>query len=261
MPALHRALVALFGLLVVTVLPARAHAQLTVDALELHMALSESPDVRTVRVRNDGAARVQAAVKIEDWDRDEHGANRFLPIGSHAQSCAAALEVFPASLVLEPGEAANLRISLSTSGSGERLARNCWSVVFLENRASQITAGRQISYNVRTGIKVYGASAQARRDGAIEDMQLSDSAAAQLSIAFRNLGDVQLQVRGAVEVRRDDNSVVKRTDVDPFPILPSQRRVLHSMLPALPKGRYILLALLDYGGSEIVAGQLEYEVR
>jgi hypothetical protein len=62
-------------------------------------------------------------------------------------------------------------------------------------------------------------------------------------------------------VRREDNSVAHRAAVDAFPVLPGAQRLLTMSLPPLPRGRYIVLALLDFGGSELVAGQLEYEVR
>ncbi len=238
-----------------------SHGQLTVNALEVHMTASGASDVRMVNVRNDAAKRVQAVVTIEDWERDEQGVNRFMPAGTHSRSCAGALEVFPKSIVLEPGESANVRLSLTPVAGTTANAANCWSIVFIENRASQESGGRQLSYNVRTGIKVYGESPAARRDGFIEAMQIAPNAKDSLGVTFRNAGEVQLQVRASVEVRRVDNSVAHRAELESFPVLPSQRRVIRSAVPTLPKGRYVLLALLDYGGSEIVAGQLEYEVR
>ncbi len=235
-----------------------AHAQLTVDELEVRVSSSTTADVRTLRVRNEAGERVQAVVTIEDWDRDESGTNRFLAAGTHPRSCAAGLDVFPRSLVLEPGESANMRISFTGAPS---VARNCWSIVFLENRAAQRAGDRQLSYVVRTGVKVYAESPSARRDGLIEAMSLEGANDDSLSLSFRNAGDVQLAVSGAVEVRRSDNSVVHRTELESFPVLPEQRRRIATAVPTLPKGRYVLLALLDFGGSELVAGQMEYEVR
>jgi len=256
--------------------PSRAHAQLTVDALEVFVTSAPERSVRTVRVRNDGAERVQATVLVEDWERDEHGTNRFLARGSHARSCGTAIEVFPQSLALDAGESATLRIAVAESTPA------CWGVIFLEHRTGQSNAGQQLSYQVRTGVKLYVESAAAVRDGLIEALTLTevsaeDSARAATSggpmaaavvrgqqavqLAFRNVGEVQLLVGGHLEVRRDDNSVVHRAALDAVPVLPSAQRLLTVSVPALPRGRYIVLALLDFGGSELVAGQLEYEVR
>jgi hypothetical protein len=261
-------------------LPAAVEAQLTVDELELFVTPSTTPTVRMVAVRNETAKAVQAVVTIEDWDRDESGTNRFYAAHTMKNSCAAGLEVFPKSIVLDPGQSANVRISLTAS---DKVPANCWSIVFFENRATAVEGARQLSYNVRTGIKVYGESTSAVRDGLIDAMTLSDTptqdappmesrsapvknspraaAPPTLSVGFRNVGDVQLLVKGSIEVRRADNSVAHRVDVATFPVLPGSRRMLQQLLPELPAGRYVMLALLDFGGSELVAGQLEYEVR
>jgi hypothetical protein len=36
---------------------------------------------------------------------------------------------------------------------------------------------------------------------------------------------------------------------------------VRAALPALAPGRYVVLAVMDYGGAEIAAAQLEYEAR
>ncbi len=260
--------------------PRVAAAQLTVDELEAHLVVTDGGQaMHTMRVRNESAERVQAAVTIEDWERDEDGNNRFLPAGTHARSCAAGLEVFPTTLALDPGMSATVRVAFRGTPAQ---AASCWSIVFLENRATQRSAARQLQYTVRTGVKVYVATAGAVRDGAIDAMTVREVAneglaprtatarqgravpdvdSAALEVRFRNAGEVQLQVAGTVEVRRADNSVAHRAELPAFPVLPEQHRLLRTALPALPRGRYMVLTMLDFGGSEIVAGQLEYEVR
>jgi P pilus assembly chaperone PapD len=233
-----------------------AQAQLTVDALEVFVsAPGDDEAVRTVRVRNDGTERIQAEVTTEDWERDETGTNRFLPLGSHTNSCRDAIRVFPGTVALEPGESATLRVGIAAGTS------DCWAVVFLAHRTTTGSAGRQLSYTVRTGVKVYVEPVPAVRDGAIESMQVRDSANGVLDVAFRNAGRVQLAVQGTVEVRRADDSVAWSEPVPAFPVLPGARRRLAMAMPALPPGRYVVLALLDFGGAELIAGQLDYEVR
>jgi len=248
--------------------PVRAlEAQLTIEELELYIAPSAGSDNgRTFRVRNDAARIVQASVAIEDWDRAEDGVNRFYEAGTHANSCAAHITVFPRSLRLEPGASANVRVSIADAGAR---TSSCWSIVFVESKQAPDSVGRQLTYTVRTGVKIYVEPNGLARDGQIEELTLvdhtptaaSDSATRDVRIAFRNAGGVQLRVKSAIEVRRLDNSLVQRIEVPMFPVLPAVRRVVTSPLPALPKGRYMILALLDFGGDEIAAGQIQYEVR
>jgi hypothetical protein len=79
-------------------------------------------------------------------------------------------------------------------------------------------------------------------------------------VVFRNSGATPLLARGSVEVRRPDNSLAATLPIEEFPTLPGVRRRLLLDLPALPAGRYIALALIDFGGAAIVAGQRELEV-
>ena len=244
------------------------HAQLTIEELELYIAPSSVGDNgRTFRVRNDAGRVVQAAIAIEDWDRAEDGVNRFYGAGTQSNSCAAILTVFPRSLRLEPGASANVRVSVA---GAEALKASCWSIVFVESKQAPDSIGRQLTYTVRTGVKVYVEPGGLSRDGQIEALALvahdaapgaRDTGGRDVRVAFRNSGGVQVRVKGAIEVRRPDNSLVQRIDLPLFPVLPGVRRVIMNALPELPKGRYVILALLDFGGDEIAAGQIEYEVR
>ena len=237
--------------------PRAARAQLTVDVLELFVAPGDADAVRTVRVRNDGAERVQAMVVQEDWERDADGTNRFLPLGTHTRSCGEHIDVFPRAIALEPGEAATVRVAVRAGTTP------CWGVVFLEHRATQPNGGRQLSYTVRTGVKVYVEPTAARRDGELEAITVDTEAdsTTQLHVQFRNTGTSQLAVRGHLEVRTAENQVVHRHELPAAPVLPAAARRLSAPMPSLAPGRYLVLVLLDFGGNELVAGQLDYEVR
>jgi hypothetical protein len=81
-----------------------------------------------------------------------------------------------------------------------------------------------------------------------------------LNVSYRNAGSCQTQTRGSIEIRRLDNSVAARIEIPEFPTLPGATRRLSVPIPRLPSGKYVLLALLDFGGQEIAAGQASLEV-
>jgi hypothetical protein len=87
-----------------------------------------------------------------------------------------------------------------------------------------------------------------------------DSSTQHLALRFHNTGTRQTVTRGALEIRRPDNSLAAKVDVAEFPTLPGATRLLDIAIPRLPRGKYILLALLDYGGSEIAAALVELDV-
>ncbi|MCI0436568.1 MAG: hypothetical protein L0271_23465 [Gemmatimonadetes bacterium] len=239
-------------------------AQISVDELEVLL----QPGSRTagsIRVTNETDRVVQAFIEIDDWDRDDTGANRFFPSGTLPQSCRERLKVFPMTLRLEPRASETLRVTIDDAAD----AASCWGIVFVQaNEPRPQLVGSGITYVIRTGIKVYVQRGDARRDGAIEEVRINERAAGEprsareAEVVFHNLGEAHLKTSGSLEVRRSDNSLVAKLEVPEFRSVPGAVRRLKLELPAgLAPGSYVALALLDYGGQEIAAGQIEFQVK
>lgn len=270
--------------------PVPARAQFAIDRTELQL----HPDVAEARtgvlmVRNEGTQRAQARILVEDWDRAEDGANRFYAAGTLAGSCAPRLVVEPQALLLDPGEAQPVRIRLV--GDAAPWRQECWSVVLVESvQPRPAASGRMLWYAVRTGVKVYAAPAALAPEAEVASMMLAPAVATALvatdgpaggpsvgapstpvpSPARNPGGEVQLAVvnrglrhvtaRGRLEVRREDDQVVAAVPLPTVYALPGATRRLAVALPPLARGRYLLLALFDYGGAELTAAQLEVEI-
>jgi hypothetical protein len=53
-----------------------------------------------------------------------------------------------------------------------------------------------------------------------------------------------------------------RVPIDEFPTLPgSTRKIMVDVPSGLAPGDYVVLALIDFGGPELVAGQIDYQAR
>ncbi|HET9982925.1 MAG TPA: fimbria/pilus periplasmic chaperone [Longimicrobiales bacterium] len=240
-----------------------AAAQLAVDRFELGLEPGD-PSLRTgvVAVRNEGTAAVQAELRIEDWDRGEDGTNRWFARGTVPGSCGAALDVFPRQIRLEPGDAQSVRVLLSPAAPADR---ECWGALVVETVQPRTVNGREVAYVVRTAVKVYAGPPGLAADGVVGEMRMAPAAGTQpgatLSVAFDNAGARHLEGRGRVEFRRPDNSVAARVELPELYVLPGARRRVAVPVPALAPGRYVALAIVDYGGEEVAAGQIEYDAR
>ena len=261
---------AIAALLSLAALPASASAQLTIDQLELQLdPRSVDRKVGVFAVTNEGTESVQVALHAEDWDRAESGENRFFPLGSQPHSCSEKLSIFPLSMRLEPGATGQVRVSADGLADA---ADACWQIVFAETARPPRPAGAQraILYVIRTGVKVYVERSGLQKDGAIEDVALAAHflpngqqavpGSRDLVVAFRNTGGTSLRTTGRVEFRRADNSVAAVAAIAEFPTLPGARRNVAVALPRLAAGRYTALAMLDFGGSEIAAGQIDVDI-
>jgi P pilus assembly chaperone PapD len=256
-----------FALSGVLAMPAPAFAQLSVDELEVFLR-PDQPASRSgaIRVTNHSTRPLQALIEIQDWDRDSTGANKFYKLGQVGGSCRDKLKVFPLSLRIEAGKTESVRITFDGDASD-----SCWGILFIQSNETPRPAGGQssITYVIRTGVKVYVEPRNVERVGDIDDVTLSTAPVSDtdttrvpaLAVMFRNSGAAHLKPKGAVELRADDNRVVAKIDIGEFPVAPGGKRLLKLVLPKLNAGRYVALALLDYGGADIAAGQYEFEIR
>src|SRR2546425_3519946 len=247
---------------------APAAAQIAVDQAEIFLEpRTAGRGVASINVSNEGDTVIEASVYVSDWERRDDGEHRFYQSGTLRQSCGGVLRVFPLSLRLTPHAAQAVRIALE---GADTLSAACWSVVFVESGGAPQRGGRQASYVTRVGAKVYGIPPGLARDGGVDSPLLRTRGRGPgrtpadtrrgLALAFRHSGGMPLWGHGKVEFRRLNNAVAATADVPEFPVLPGALRRVAVALPALARGRYVALALLDYGGSDIAGAQVVVEV-
>jgi P pilus assembly chaperone PapD len=260
----------------------QASAQLVVDPLELTIATAGNNRVSaSFTLSNSSDAAVQATITRQDWDRVENGDNRFLAAGTSGTSCGAMLSASPLSIRVEARTSRTIRLAVQNAAT---LTKECWDIFFVEEVPQRASVkGNSLQYIFRTGVKVYVAPPGLARDGQVEDMQVVDtpitptasttparlsvSAATpatkrQISIRFHNTGAMNLIAKGRLEFRRLDNTLALQVPIAEFPTLPGAVRKLMVDVPnGLAPGDYVALALIDFGGAELVAGQIDYQAK
>ncbi len=238
-----------------------ASAQLLVDPLEVTMVTA-------------GSGRVSASFSLSNTTDK----NRFLPTGTSGTSCGAMLTVSPLSIRVEPHASRIIRLALQDAAA---VRKECWDIFFVEEVPQRAALrGNSLQYIFRTGVKVYVAPPGLSRDGAVEAMAIEDVAVApaassttvsrtsaggtkkQIAIRFHNTGGVHLLAKGRLEFRRLDNSLAAEAPIAEFPTLPgATRKVMVDAPSGLAPGDYVVLALIDFGGAELVAGQIDFQAK
>lgn len=250
---------------VVSAAPARG--QLTVSPAELTL-VPGAAGAASFTVGNEARIPVQATLYLNDWDRDDNGENRFVPSGTLVGSCGDRVKIFPATVRIEPGSRQSIRV---TADPGV-YASPCWTVVFVESAPRPAPGQSRIVYITRLGVKVYVVPTGMTRDAEVTGFALEkkrqlpngpvvDTTQDELAIRVRNTGGVPLQIGGRVEIRDLNNTVVQTVRVEEIPVLPGAGRRITSTLPVLPSGKYVVLAILTYGGEDDLAAQIELEIR
>src|SRR5450759_3548626 len=259
-----------------------ASAQLLVDPLEVTIVAAGTNRVpASFSLSNTSGEVVQASITRSDWDRIENGDNRFLPAGSSGTSCGSMLSVSPLSIRVEPHTSRIVRLAVQT---GAAVTKECWDIFFVEEVPRRAASkGNSLQYIFRTGVKVYVAPPGLPRDGAVEGVAVEDVAVApaatsstpaatlasapkatkrQISVLFHNTGGMHLLGKGRLEFRRLDNTLAAQVPIPEFPTLPgATRKVMVDVPLGLTPGDYVVLALIDFGGAELVAGQIDYQAK
>lgn len=264
---------------VIGMLSRPATAQLLVDPLEVTITTAGASRVFAgFTATNTSDVAVQANITRQDWDRREDGDNRFLPAGSTGTSCGSLLTVSPMSIRVEPHSSRTVRLAVENAAD---LRKECWDIVFVEEIPPRANVkGNSLRYVFRTGVKVYVAPPGLSRDAAVEDMDVVDATVSgtastpaptaspasavkkQVAIRFHNTGQLNLLAKGRLEFRRLDNTLAMQVPIPEFPTLPgATRRILMDVPGELTPGDYVILALIDFGGAELVAGQIDYEAK
>ena len=259
-----------------------ANAQLLVDPLEVTMITAGNTRVSaSFSLSNTTDAPVQATITRQDWDRVENGDNRFLPAGTSGTSCGAMLSASPLSIRIDPHTSRIIRLGAQNAAA---LSKECWDIFFVEEVPQRASIkGNSLQYIFRTGVKVYVAPPGLARDGAVESVGVEDVAVTpaasptparlsvsaapaatkrQISIRFHNTGNMHLLAKGRLEFRGLDNTLAMQVPIAEFPTLPgSTRKVMVDVPSGLAPGDYVVLALVDFGGPELVAGQVDYQAK
>ncbi len=253
---------ALLMLALGTMVPSVGRAQLSIDRGEMELVPGASAERRVglLTVRNTGDARVQAVVSMEDWDRAMDGGNRFFPMGKLAHSCGEGLRVFPASFSLGAGEATQVRIEYV----GTRRGDECTNLIVVEEAKASSVKRAGITVNTRMGLKVYVTPAETSAGGEVTDLVMERPTKAgdstRVVATYRNDGTRHVQATGRLEIRRDDNPVVDTVRLPTVYALAGASMQTRAALPPLAPGKYVLLAIYDFGGAELAAAQLEVEI-
>ena len=238
----------------------------------LSLQLSIPPEVTgsgSFLIRNTGSETIEVNITLHDWWRSEDGNLQVLPAGTVERSCAAWVVYEPSSVMLAPGEETEIGVELAVPAD---VAGDHWAMLLVEE-SPQPTEQQQAEEGLTDTTRVVVAYAVKilQRDpihsdpgAAITDIQVIDDQPLQLAVTFENDGTAHITTSGTVDVRDVFGESVQSFDIDPFPSLPGEIRVLQILSPEtleeLSAGTYYAVVQLDFGGDYLVQGGRLFEV-
>src|SRR3954464_1937466 len=254
--------------------PARAGIVVNIGKV----VLDAGPDFRTTRqleIANTNDKPAEVSVFASDWTQDKTGAvDAVTPEQKAPDSATAWVSVNPQRFTLAKGERKIVTVAIATPKSAAEMPlKEYRTMVFTETsdtRKSEASApGRELQVRVisRIGTKIFlrNPPLATKLDCEVTKMETTtrDSKRGVL-IEAHNGGNVHVQCDSStVAFRNAAGATVATLPLPAFSILPGHTRSLFFELPEAGKAqlqpgtKYNLLAVIDYGGTDLVAGELE----
>jgi len=241
----------------------------------------------SIEVNNsNGEALEPVRVYMEDWDRKPNGDLINMMAGSLARSCSGWLSLNPTQFDVPLHGAIDVKYTFAVPANA---SGSYWTFILFEGVKKptsppgekdgvQLFIGANIRYAVKFVINVNnGRTVQ----GKITEISVAPPAAGAVpvsgaptiknaanlpknvplvaKIVFSNTGNTYVKPVGFFEIRNLDGETVLRKDIGQFNVFPGgDKWIIEPIEKELSPGEYIAMAVLDYGGDSLVAGESRF---
>jgi P pilus assembly chaperone PapD len=227
--------------------------------LELSMTPGSFYNV-PVTIQNGSADATHIQASMVDFDLSSNGDYQFAKAGSDSNSLMRWATINPREFDLAGGMLQQVRLSLAVPKTAN-LSGEYAGIVFFQTRPMR--RAHAVSFSVRIATKIYVTiPGTVKVAGAIAKMTASSGHDGELyHVLFKNTGNAHVYVGGNLEVRKG-GQLVERIALPPNELVErGGQRLLEISGKPLSAGKYQAIALVDYGGSTMTGGEIEFEKR
>ena len=229
-----------------------------------------SSQTQQVFLRNKGTTEQSFVFNLSDWLTDESGEVKYFTPGTTPRSCADWITVSPALVTLQPNERATINVTMLVPNDNPSTK---WAVLFIQSAEEQtgpkavdkeMALGVQLA--LRIAVTIYQSPAsntlyKATVEGLTE--KIGEDNTRTYNSQVINLGDKVLNCKVYFTVSNIETAEEFTSVPIEFSLLPeTNKKVSYTLDKPLPKGRYSVAAILDYGyNTELDGVQLDIEVK
>jgi hypothetical protein len=252
-------------------LPGRAQAAFVVSPMvhQLQVPAGQRGS-STVLVRNSGDRALTLKLYLADSRFEPDGKENDLPPGTLERSCAPWTTVESELVELQPGEMRRVSLDLAPPTD---VRGSYWAKLYVEeistpepNRHELKGRTYQIYTLQRIGVRIFESVLGTEEPSAVVNRVKVDTSGEALTVTLSvlNTGNALLKCQGKIELRNSRGEVLETLQPGAkgkFFVFPGAQRELpvRSALQ-LPADSYSVLAVVDYGGESLVAGEESFRV-
>jgi len=242
-------------------LAAPSAADISVDVSPAKYELTTEPgkqETFPITVRNTSAAAVHIVASLSDYLVGPTGNYAFAPPGKSPYSLSKDIQINPREFDLEPGSFTQVRFSIDVPSTANGEYSN---LVFFTTRPTRHGGG--LSIVERIASKIYVIIPESTHiAGEVDDVKTQTLSDGQhYLVDFHNTGNAHVYLSGRVEIKQGGTVVDRVAFPQGLLVERAGKRLIDAVGKKLPPGSYSVVALVDYGGPNLVAGQANITVR
>ena len=240
---------------------APSSADLSVDVSPAKYELQTQPgkqETFPITVRNTSNATMHIVASLSDYVLGPTGNYAFAPPGKSPYSLSKQITINPREFDLEPGAFTQVRFSVDVPANASGEYNN---LVFFTTRPTRKGGG--LSIVERIASKVYVMIPETTHiSGDVDDVKAQSLDDGQhYLVGFRNTGNAHVYLSGRVEIKQGGTVVERIAFPQGLLVERAGKRLIDAAGKKLAPGSYSVVALVDYGGPNLVAGQANFTVR
>lgn len=212
-----------------------------------------------INVDNKGNAVANIIAYITDVGMERNGNVTFPEGGSLPHSCEPWLLVNPEQFRLSQGASQQVRYTLKVPNDAAGTYLAC---VFVQTKPEDRPFATGSAISARVGsmiiVNVTGTGIKTAELFSLGTQRSTDGKQTQVELGIRNKGNVLLRPTGTIEIKSEAGWIVDKVNFneDKQAVLPySERLYPIAISPNVEPGAYRLIATIDYGGRELLAGE------
>ncbi|SMC63748.1 hypothetical protein SAMN02746065_10673 [Desulfocicer vacuolatum DSM 3385] len=225
-----------------------------------------------ITITSIGNSPITVKTFIKDFKINPNGKDIELSPGEVNRSCSSWIAL-QKEFELNPGDKNQARVTISVP---KNASGSYWCDVFatqtcdpkprtLKKGEVQMVIGIIQRWKVRVHVDV---PVNNVNNGGITDMQIipaSQDKSPSINVEFDNTGNTILRCSGRIELKNEEGETIREIPLGKnkkFTVYPeSKKNILTQITEKISPGNYVALAVIDYDGDNLIAGELEFEVR
>lgn len=217
------------------------------------------PLTEVVTVQNNSADTARFRAYLIDWTVTPTGEDTVFEPSDFARSCSPWLQINPVEFEIPSDTSQEVRLTFTPPLGAEG---GYWSMLYVESKPIPATWSTRVLLNARIGVRVFVSIAGTEvRTCNLTDLRVDTGESLQVTGKVANTGNVPVRLKGRMEIRGNDGKALWQNECNQLALPGQEARLSAKPDVPLPKGEYLAVLTLDYGGEALLVGERAVTVR